>query len=55
MNEADGVANVTVGVSGQLMREVAVELSFSDGTAISKFYIRIHLSSTQLVTFYLMQ
>ena len=37
VNETDGVANVTVGVvRGQLMREVVVELSFSDGTAIGK-------------------
>ena len=37
VNETDGVANVTIGVvSGQLMREVVVELSFSDGTAIGK-------------------
>ena len=37
VNETDGVANVTVGVvRGQLMREVVVELSFSDVTAIGK-------------------
>ena len=37
VNETDGVANVAVGVvRGQLMREVVVELSFSDGTAIGK-------------------
>ena len=37
VNEADEVANVIVGVvSGQLMREVVVELSLSDGTAIGK-------------------
>ena len=38
VNETDVVALVTVGVvsSGQLMREVGVELSFSDGTAIGK-------------------
>ena len=39
VNETDGFANVTVGVvSGQLMREVVVELSFSDGTAVGNFY-----------------
>ena len=38
MNETDGVANVTVGVvNGQLMREIIVELSLSDGTAIGTF------------------
>ena len=37
VNETDGVANVTVGVVGvQLMREVVVDLSFSDGAAIGK-------------------
>ena len=37
VNETDGVASVTVRVvRGQLMREVVVELSFSDGTAIGK-------------------
>ena len=37
VNETDGVAIVTVGVlRDQLMREVVVELSFSDGTAIGK-------------------
>ena len=38
VNETDVVALVTVGVvrGGQLMREVGVELSFSDGTAIGK-------------------
>ena len=41
MNETDGVANVTVGVvSGQLMREIVVELSLSDGTAIGTFYCK---------------
>ena len=39
VNETDGVARVTVGVvSGQLMREVVVAVSFSDETAISKQY-----------------
>ena len=38
VNETDRFARVTVGVvSGQLMREVIMELSFSDGTAIGKF------------------
>ena len=37
VNETDGVANVTVGVvREQLWREVVVDLSFSDGTAIGK-------------------
>lgn len=37
MNESDGTANITVGVErGQLMRNVNVKLSFSNGTAISK-------------------
>ena len=35
VNETDRFARVTVGVvSGQLMREVVVELSFSDATAV---------------------
>ena len=37
VSETDEVANITVGVvSGKLWREVVVELSFSDGTAIGK-------------------
>ena len=55
VNENDGDARVTVGVvSGQLMREVVVELAFSDGTAISKYTAKflphkLHLS-TQILS-----
>ena len=54
VNETDGVANVTVGVvsRGQLMREVVVELSFSDGTAIGKQCLINAFCSLQLSKLY---
>ena len=45
MNETDGVAVVTVGaVSGQLRREVVVELSIVGGSANSKYSYSLELS-----------
>ena len=40
VNENDNITRVTVGVvNGELMREVVVELSFSDASAMSKYFL----------------
>ena len=40
VSEIYEVARVSVGVERKLMREVIIELTFLDGSAISKFYCK---------------